>query len=172
MNRCIFLDRDGTIIKDVPYVHKAEHLEFLPGALEELAKLQQAGFHLIVITNQAGIARGYYKREHMDVFHNELERRAKQSGVTFEAFYHCPHHPDFTGVCLCRKPLPGMLHQAHKDFGMDLKQSIVIGNNESDIIAGKAVGATTFLITDQPDIETKADHTVTSMLEVCDILLT
>ena len=172
MEKFIFLDRDGTINRNTGHTHKIEDLEFLSGALEGLAKLQKAGFRLIVITNQAGIAKGIYAREHMDVFHKELEQRAKQSGVTFEAFYHCPHHQDFTGACLCRKPLPGMLHQAQEDFGMDLNQSIVIGDSESDIIAGKAVGATTFLITDQPGIETIAAHTVTSMLEVCDILLT
>ena len=166
----IFLDRDGTIIRDIPYVHRVEDLEFLPGALEGLTRFQKAGFRLIVITNQAGIARGYYLREHMEAFHEELKKRAKSSGVTLEAFYHCPHHPDFTGSCVCRKPLPGMLHQAQKDYGMDLTQSMVIGNHEHDILAGKAVGATTFLLTDQPDIKTEADYKVKTMLEICDIL--
>ena len=167
----IFLDRDGTINTNVPYVHKVEHLEFLPGVLEGLACLQKTGYRFIVITNQAGIARGYYMREHMEVFHEAMKDRAERAGVTLEAFYHCPHHPDFTGICLCRKPLPGMLHQAQKDHGIDLKKSIVIGNQEHDILAGKAVGATTFLITDQPDIKTEADYKVKTMLEVCDILL-
>src|SRR3989338_9856082 len=99
-NKFIFLDRDGTINTDVPYVHKVEHLELLPHALEGLARLQKMGFRLIVVTNQAGIAHGLYAREHMEAFHEEIIKRAKKAGVTFEAFYHCPHHPDFTGLCL------------------------------------------------------------------------
>ncbi len=171
ITRYVFLDRDGTINKNTGHTHKIEDLEFLPGALEGLAKLQKAGYRLIVITNQAGIAKGMYATEHVEDFHEELKWRAKDQDVSFHAFYHCPHHPDFTGLCLCRKPAPGMLHQAAREHEIDLKQSIMIGDSESDILAGKAVGAKTFLLTSDPNIPTQADYKIKNILDVCEVLL-
>lgn len=165
-----FVDRDGTINVNVSHTHKIEDLEFMPGALEGLAKLQKIGWRLIVITNQAGIAKGVYTFEQMHAFNKELAACAKTAGVVFTGFYHCPHHPDFTGPCACRKPAPGMLRHAARDHGIDLTQSMVIGDHETDILAGKAVGAKTFLITDDLNLETQADYKVKSILEICDIV--
>lgn len=145
--KALLLDRDGVINVDHGYVHTADATQWLPGIFEMCRAAQDAGYQCIVVTNQAGIARGYYSedefREYSLWMHSEFERR----GVHLRATYYCPHHPtagigDRMRECECRKPQPGMLLAAQRDWGFDLGSSIMVGNQRSDIDAalGAAVG--------------------------------
>src|SRR3990167_8457250 len=113
----LILDRDGTINPDKGYVYKIEDLEFLPGAIEGFKKFQNAGFKFIVITNQAGIARNIYTKDDMHRFHDKMREELGKFGIEVEAFLFCPHHPEFTGECDCRKPKTGLIKLAEQRFG-------------------------------------------------------
>lgn len=144
--RAIFLDRDGTLNVEVNYLHRIEDLELVPGAAEAVRSLSQAGFLVIVVTNQAGIARGYYDEAALHALHAEIQRRLAAEGAHIDAFYFCPHHPEFGGVCECRKPAPGMLRQAAQAHNIDPARSWLIGDTSGDIGAGRAVGCRTILV--------------------------
>jgi len=145
-NRAVFLDRDGTLNIDKGYVHRIEDWEWIPGAMEAMVALKNAGFLLIVITNQAGIARGYYDENAMNIMHSKVNEELKSHGATIDGFYHCPHHPDFSGACECRKPNPGLLFKAMRDFDIDRNHSWMIGDKASDIQAGLSAGVSPILI--------------------------
>lgn len=143
--KAAFIDRDGVINEERNYVHRIEDFVLLPGAAQGLALLRDAGFRLIVVTNQAGIARGYYDQSAMDRLHVHLREQLAMQGVALDAIYFCPHHPQGSvqGLavdCDCRKPAPGMLLQAAKDFDLDLSASVLIGDKLSDVQAGKTAG--------------------------------
>lgn len=144
--RAIFLDRDGTLNVEVNYLHRIEDLALVPGAAGAVRSLSQAGFLVIVVTNQAGIARGYYDETALHALHEEIQLRLSAEGARIDAFYFCPHHPDFGGACACRKPAPGMLRQAAQDYGIDLAGSWIIGDTSGDIGAGSAVGCRAILV--------------------------
>ncbi len=135
-----FLDRDGVINRDFGYVGSVERFEFRDGIFELLKFLQEKGYKLFVVTNQSGIARGYYTERD---FHNLMKymiNELKKRGIEIEDYNFCPHHPDITGECDCRKPKPGMILELAKKHGIDLENSIMIGDNLSDIEAGKNAG--------------------------------
>ncbi|MCE2689231.1 MAG: HAD family hydrolase [Rubrivivax sp.] len=140
MKRAAFLDRDGVINRDTGYVHLWEDFELIPGTIEGLRKLSDLGFAIIVVTNQSGIGRGYYS---VETFH-ELMQRFKavcaEAGIELHYFF-CPHVP-FKDVqaCKCRKPLPGMLLRASEEFGIDLRSSLMIGDQMTDMAAALAAG--------------------------------
>lgn len=142
----IILDRDGTIIEDKGYVYKIEDLKFLPGAVEGLRKFQVAGCRLIIITNQAGIARKIFGLDQLDAFHRELINRLALESINIERIYHCGHHPEFTGSCNCRKPNTGMVETASRELGFNPADCIYIGDKDSDIQLGKNCKGTTVLI--------------------------
>lgn len=149
--RAVFLDRDGTINADHGYVFRAEEFELIPGAIDAIRRLRAAGFLVIVVTNQAGIARGLYREADVQELHRHLDRELEQAGTALDAYYYCPHHPDhgsepYRRECDCRKPLPGMIHQAAVDFGIDLASSWLIGDKESDIGAALAAGCRPILV--------------------------
>ncbi|MDO8505598.1 MAG: HAD family hydrolase [bacterium] len=144
--RYVFLDRDGVIIKDKPYIHKIADIEFLPNAIDGLLKIQQLGYQLIIISNQAGVARGYYTLRDAEDFHEEIVHRLTAQGISISKSYLCPHHPDFTGPCDCRKPEIGLAKQAARECGINLKESLFIGDKDSDIQLGENCRGTTFLI--------------------------
>ena len=144
-SKAAFIDRDGVINDERNYVHRNEDFVLLPGVAQGLALLRDAGFRLIVVTNQAGIARGYYDQSAMDRLHVHLQEQLAMQGVALDAIYFCPHHPQGSvqGLavdCDCRKPAPGMLFQAAKDFDLDLSASVLIGDKLSDVQAGKKAG--------------------------------
>ena len=130
MSKAVFLDRDGTINVDKNYLYKNEDFEFLPGAVEGLKALQASGFLLIIVTNQSGIARGFFTEDDYlklnDFMLNELEKQ----GVHISKSYYCPHGPDST--CKCRKPETGLFEQAVKEFDIDLSKSFAIGDKPRD----------------------------------------
>ena len=145
MNKAAFLDRDGVINRDCGYVYRLQDLELLPGVVEGLQTLQRAGYLLVVVTNQSGIARGLYSESDYDQFTRALRSRLQEHGVELSAVYHCPHLPDapvlqYRMQCDCRKPRPGMLRQAMKDMNIDPQRSFLVGDKPSDVQAGHAAG--------------------------------
>lgn len=146
MNKAAFFDRDGTINIDKGYVHRIEDFEFIKGMPEFIKKYNDEGYKVIVVTNQAGIARGYYTQKEVDILHNYINEELAQIGAHIDAFYICPHHPDFTGDCNCRKPKTGMIEQAIKDFDIDVKQSVLFGDKPWDIKCGEKCGIKSYYI--------------------------
>lgn len=150
--RVIFLDRDGTLNEEVHYLHRAEDLRLLPGVPEALRMLKEAGFALIVVTNQAGVARGYYTCRDVEALHAYMNRRLRENGgAEIDAFYYCPHHPVhgigiYKTACRCRKPGIGMFEAAEKTFAVDKTHSYMIGDKELDIQAGHNYGVSSVLV--------------------------
>lgn len=137
MAKAVFIDRDGTLIKDKVETVRPGDLEFLPGA-DSLALLKDAGFLLILITNQSGIGKGHYSETDMHKFNEHMLRRAREMGVYIDAVYFCPHTKEEN--CCCRKPAPGMLLKAAEDLDIDLNNSYMIGDQNSDALAGVNAG--------------------------------
>ena len=132
LNKVVFLDRDGTLNEEVNYLHKPEDMKLLPGVPQALKKLKDAGYKLIVVTNQAGVARGYYTEEDVKILHQYMNQLLEKEGAEIDAFYYCPHHPvhgigAYKKVCNCRKPGTGMFEMAEKDFPVDRAASYMIG---------------------------------------------
>ncbi len=145
--RCaVFLDRDGTINVEVSYLHRPADLKLIPGAVATIRRLNLAGYVVVVVTNQAGIARGLYGEADMHMLHAHLDTLLAAEGARLDAWYWCPHHPLFTGPCACRKPGTAMLEAAAADHGLDLGRSWLIGDSAGDIGAGEAAGCRTILV--------------------------
>jgi len=149
--RAIFLDRDDTIIRDVGYLDDPDAIEFLPGALDGMRQLAAAGFRLILITNQSGIARGYFDIQRLEQIHARLTGLLTAQQLKLDAIYYCPHHVDgntapYNVACDCRKPAPGMLLRAAADHGIDLPASVMIGDKPADVGSGQAAGCRTIRI--------------------------
>ena len=142
MNKALFLDRDGVINIEKDYLYKIEDFEFIDGVFDACKYFQKRGYILIIITNQAGIARGKYTENDFNKLTEWMEKKFNSQGIFISKIYHCPHHPDFTQTCDCRKPKPGMICRAQKEFKIDLSKSILIGDKESDIQAGINSGIT------------------------------
>jgi len=140
--KAAFLDRDGVINDDKGYVHRPEDFVFLDGALEGLRELQKQGYRLIVVTNQSGIGRGYFSEKEFEALTSHMIAALGQSGVTLAGVYHCPHVPAerTADACDCRKPAPGMILRAQGELGIDLSRSILCGDKDSDLGAGRAAG--------------------------------
>lgn len=136
----LFLDRDGVINVEKNYLHKKEDFEFIENIFELCLFYQKQNFLIIVVTNQSGIARSYYCESDFSSLTFWMINEFDKKGVSIDQVYHCPHHPDITGACECRKPSAGMLLQAQKDFNIDMKNSVLIGDKERDIQAGYNAG--------------------------------
>ena len=142
-----FLDRDGVLNVDHGYVHRVEELNWIDGAPEAVRLLNQAGFRVVVITNQSGVARGHYDEDAVKRFHAHMQGFLGERGARIDAFYVCPHHPDgavaaYAIECECRKPKTGLLEQAARDCAVDVTRSFVIGDRDGDIEAAAAFGIT------------------------------
>lgn len=150
MKRAVFLDRDGTVNQEKDYLYRVEDFEFVPGTPEAIKLLNDAGFLVVVVTNQSGVARGYYSEEDVDLLHRHIDRELAASGARVDAWFYCPHHPAGRGSyalpCRCRKPLPGMLHDAASRLGIDLESSVMIGDKLADINAAIAAGCRPILV--------------------------
>ncbi|MCT7433172.1 D-glycero-beta-D-manno-heptose 1,7-bisphosphate 7-phosphatase [Aliarcobacter cryaerophilus] len=136
MNKALFLDRDGVINKEKNYLYKIEDFEFIDGVFETCKYFQDKGYLIIIITNQAGIARGKYTEDDYQILTDWMIKKFEKKEIKISKVYYCPHHPHFSGKCQCRKPNPGMILQAQNDFDIDLSQSILVGDKNSDIEAG------------------------------------
>ncbi len=141
-----FLDRDGTIMVEKEFLADPAGVELIPGATDGLRALRERGFALVVVTNQSGIARGLYGLEQFRAVQARLEALLALEGIRLDGVFLCPHHPDFTGPCDCRKPLPGLYLQAARQLGLDLARSLFIGDRLSDVDAADALGGTPILL--------------------------
>lgn len=159
MNKCVFLDRDGTINVEKNYLYKIEDFVFLPRVIDALRLLQDAGYLLVIITNQSGIARGYYTEEDFNVLNSWMLNKLKACGIELSAVYYCPHHPAaryerYRVDCNCRKPKLGMYEQAVKDLNIDLSHSYTIGDKIRDCAICSTSLCRGFLIGESENVET------------------
>jgi len=142
----VFLDRDGTLIREAGYLSRLEDLEVLPGVPGALRRLEAAGYLRVGVTNQSGVARGYYDLAFVRRTHDEIDRRLAREGASVDRWYVCPHHPDLTGPCGCRKPEPGLLHRAAAELGVDLSRSWVVGDKPADVDLALRAGCRAALV--------------------------
>lgn len=152
MGEAVFLDRDGVIIQEPPhYVYRPDQLKLVPKSEEAIKLLNKNNFKVVVVTNQAGIAKGYYLEKEAILFNQLMKEELERHNASIDAIYYCPHHPEATIKkyridCDCRKPRSGMLKKAEKELNIDLKQSFMIGDKKSDIDAGKDVGCKAIMV--------------------------
>ena len=152
INKAVFLDRDGVISEDPPhYAHRLDQLRIIPGSAQAIQLLNAHNFRVIIISNQSGVARGYYTADDVKIFDDGMESLLAKAGSHIDAVYYCPHHPDaiierYKINCDCRKPKPGMLIKAEEKFNIDFKSSFLVGDKWSDIEAGRTVGCKTILV--------------------------
>lgn len=147
MKKAAFFDRDGTINVNFGHVYKPEDLVFVPGIPEIIARYNAEGTPVIVVTNQAGIAKGLYTEDDMHRFHAHMNKRLQEEyKAHIDAFYFCPHHPDYTGPCDCRKPKPGLFFRASEEWNVSLQDSIMYGDKESDRLAAEQAGVSRFVL--------------------------
>jgi D-glycero-D-manno-heptose 1,7-bisphosphate phosphatase len=151
MRRAIFLDKDGTLVEDVPYSCDVTRLRLMPGVRQGLRRLEAAGYALIVVSNQSGVAHGMFDPEMLECVEMKLRALLADAHVQLDEFYYCPHHPEgripaYAVTCSCRKPSPGLLLQAASDWTIDLSQSWMVGDILHDVEAGRRAGCRTVLI--------------------------
>ena len=167
MSKAVFLDRDGTIARDVPYCSRPEDLEILPTVPQAIRLLNQHGFKVVVVTNQSGVARGYFSKETLRNIHDKMSDELARQDANIDAIYYCPHHPDDN--CQCRKPKTGLLTQAAMEHNIELSTSFMVGDTEIDIVSGNTVNCKTILVTTGPkrgeDVVTRPDYIAESLLD-------
>jgi histidinol-phosphate phosphatase family domain/HAD-superfamily hydrolase, subfamily IIIA len=151
-NKLCLLDRDGVLNVDKDYLYKTEDVEWLPGSREAIAWLNRQGFRVVVVTNQSGVARGYFTESTVRILHDWIKEEVKKAGGEIAAFYYCPHLPgaavkQYDVDCACRKPKPGMVVQALRDFDVLPWNAFLVGDSSRDIEAAKAAGVKGFLYT-------------------------
>lgn len=170
MRPTVFVDRDGTLNVDQVHGVDIDRLDMRPGAAQAMRTWRDAGWRIVLVTNQSGIGRGLYTEADMHRFHEALQATL---GVAFDAVYFCPHLPD--AGCACRKPAPGMLLQAQRDHGIDLRASFVVGDSWLDVEAAEAVGARAVLVPSKADTLAKRakrpDHVAETLDEAAEWML-
>jgi len=179
-NKAVFLDRDGVMNVDTGYVSHSDDFQFIEGAIEACQKIKEKGYLLVVITNQSGIARGYFSEDEFMTLTEWMDWSLADKNVDLDGVYLCPHHPDkgigdYKKACDCRKPQPGMINSAVEHLDIDVSQSILVGDKISDINAGKNAGiATNILVRTGKDItdegEALADHVLDTLTDVIALL--
>jgi D-glycero-D-manno-heptose 1,7-bisphosphate phosphatase len=181
----VFLDRDGTLIEDVGYLHRLDQMALFPWTIESVRALNRAGLPVVVITNQSGIARGMFDEAFVEETHRHLSARLAAGGARIDAYYYCPHHPAgkveaYTRQCDCRKPARGMVDRAARDLGLDPSRSFVVGDTWLDVGVARAVGARGILVRtgggafheDRGSTETTADAVVDNLAAAASWILT
>lgn len=167
MIKAVFLDRDGTIAIDAHYCSRVEDFKLLPTVPKAVKLLNDNGFKVVVITNQSGIARGYFTEETLAQIHQKMKDELAKHGARIDAIYYCPHHPD--DGCDCRKPGTDLFRKAVLDLDIDTKTSYVVGDMQMDIDAGKALGCRTILVTTGPQPPAASsqlpDHVASDLLD-------
>ncbi len=151
MNRAVFLDRDGTINEEVGYLKSLDMLKLIPGVGAAIKRLNNAGFKVVIITNQSGVARGYFPESLVEAAHDLLMTLLRAEGAVIDGIYYCPHHPTagsskYTVVCDCRKPATGLLDRATRDLDIDLASSFMVGDKWIDVELGHRAGARSILV--------------------------
>ena len=179
--KAVFLDKDGTLVEDVPYNVNPDRIVLTSGAIAALKQLHHAGYKLIVITNQAGVARGFFPETSLPAVEHHLRGLLATAEIPLAGFYYCPHHPDgvverYAIACSCRKPQPGLLYQAATEQHIDLTQSWFIGDILNDVEAGRKAGCRTILIDNGNETEWHLTrdrlphHVVSNLLESAQII--
>jgi D-glycero-D-manno-heptose 1,7-bisphosphate phosphatase len=151
MHRAVFLDRDGTINEEVGYLRDLDNLRLFPGAGGAIKRFHEAGFLVVLVTNQSGVARGYFPESLVHEAHERLDQMLQKEGARIDAVYYCPHHPTagnsrYTMVCDCRKPGTGLIERAARDLDINVKRSYVVGDKWSDVELGQRAGAHSILV--------------------------
>ena len=151
LRTAVFLDRDGTINEEVPYLNRMEKLRLIPGAAEAIRRINESGMMAVVVTNQSGVARGLFDEAFVKKTNAYLQDILRAEGALIDAFYFCPHHPTegkgiYLQTCRCRKPAPGMLLRAAEELGIDLNHSYMVGDMLQDIEAGMRAGTRGVLV--------------------------
>lgn len=144
LSPAVFLDRDNTINRDVPYCSRPEDMELLPRVCEAIILLNEHGFKVVVVTNQSGVARGYFSEKALIEIHRRMCEKLTRGGARIDAIYFCPHHPD--AGCQCRKPSTALVLRAAEDMHLDIGRSFVVGDSAADIEMGKRLGCRTVRI--------------------------
>ena len=180
MNKAVFIDKDGTLIPDIPYNINPDLITLNDTVIPALKLLQKDNYLLILISNQSGVARGYFTEKDLNQVSDKLTILIGQADITINGFYYCPHHTEgkierYTIACDCRKPKPGLILRASKDFDIDIMKSWMIGDMPSDMEAGKAAGCRTILVENDETgatkkITPKADYIVRTLLEAAAII--
>jgi D-glycero-D-manno-heptose 1,7-bisphosphate phosphatase len=142
----VFLDRDGTLIEDPGHLGDPDGVRLIDGAIDSVRRLSDGGFALVVVSNQAGVARGLFTEEAVVAVNRRIAKLLGEHSSKVEGWYWCPHHPDFTGPCDCRKPAPGMLVDAARDLDLDLTRSWLVGDHGSDVEAARRAGARPIMV--------------------------
>ncbi len=180
VRRAVILDRDGTLNEEVGYLHRIEDVVWVPGAIEAVRRLNEAGLLVIVATNQAGVARGYYPEEDVGTVHQYMQLELLTAGARIDAFYYSPYHPfgsveKYRADSSCRKPGTGMLERAMQEWEFDPALSFMVGDKNSDIEAGRAMGMTTVLVRTgygrEAEPDTEADYVEDDLSAAVDRIL-
>ena len=180
----VFLDRDGTLIEEVGYLDRQERIELFPWAVEAIRAFNRANLPVVVVTNQSGIARGFFTEAVVDQVHRRIEEMLRAGGATIDAYYYCPHHrhgsvPQYAVACDCRKPGLGMVERAVREFGVDPAQSFTVGDRWLDVELARASGAKGVLVRTgygareerQPQPGLAADAVVDNLIEAASWIL-
>ena len=174
MNKAVFLDKDGTINEDTGYISHYHDLKLLPHSAEAIKLLNEAGYKVIVISNQSGVARGYLGEDMLQTLNKTLQKKLLSKGAYLDEIYYCPHHSEhgvypYKTECDCRKPNIGLIKKAVKKHDLDLSRSFMVGDHSGDIEAGRKAGAKTVLVLSghekESDLKIKPDHTTKDLLE-------
>jgi len=157
INKAVFLDRDGVINKDVGYLDDFKKFKLLPNVINAIKLLKKFNFKIVIITNQSGVARGYFSEEQLNKIHEKMLKIIEKKGGKIDEIYYCPHHPEFGNEkykkkCSCRKPNIGLILKAKNELNIDLEQSFFIGDKITDIIAGNKAKCKTILISSKNEI--------------------
>jgi D-glycero-D-manno-heptose 1,7-bisphosphate phosphatase len=147
----VFLDRDGTLIEEVGYLDRAERVELYPYSADALRALNRAGLRIVMVTNQSGVARGFFSESVVEAVHAHIERLLADAGAHIDAYYYCPHHPDgnvaeYARVCDCRKPGRGLVDRAARELGIDPRRSFTVGDRWLDVALARAIGGAGVLV--------------------------
>lgn len=164
--KALFLDRDGVINVEKNYLHKIEDFEWMEGILDVCRTYQNEGYLIIIVTNQSGIARGYYSEEAFQDLSRWMSEQFMQAGIRIAHIYHCPHHESISGACECRKPEAGMFLAARQEYHLDMASSVMIGDNERDIEAAIKAGVGHNILLSETANESKADRIVRHLSEL------
>ena len=182
----VFIDRDGTLTDEVGYVNHPSRLRLLPRSAEAIRRLNAAGVPAVVVTNQAGLARGYFTEDVLTAVNDRLVAQLAEAGARLDGIYVCPHHPTegeppYRARCECRKPKPGLLRRAAEELGLDLARSAMIGDKPSDLVPGREVGAAAVLVLTgygrgeweyrRQHFEVKPDHVADDLLDAVEWIL-
>lgn len=178
--KAVFVDRDGVLIDEVNYLSHPRQLRLLPGSAEAVKRLRAAGFKVVVVSNQSGVARGYFTLARLREIHAALRALLGRKGTRLDGLLFCPHHPDgsvkrFARACACRKPAPGMLREAARRWKAAMKESFMVGDTEADVAAGRRAGCRTILVRtghgSRKKVTTSPDAVAADLAAAADLIL-